>query len=188
MKYFRTSLITLTIVLSASTAGAQSSPGAAGAQPEPAAAAPPPPPAPGPSLELASQAAKVAIEACTAKGFAVGVTVVDSGGVPKVLLAQDGASTRGVQSSTNKAVTALNFKDATSHLGERVKTDTALAQSVSANPNFNVRAGGVLLKVKDRIVGAIGVGGARGSENDEACALAGLQAIQERLNAQIAAR
>jgi uncharacterized protein GlcG (DUF336 family) len=39
----------------------------------------------------------------------------------------------------------------------------------------------VLLKVGDEIVGAIGVGGARGSENDEACALAGLERIQSRL-------
>ena len=127
------------------------------------------------------------MDACKAKGFAVAVSVIDSGGVLKVLLAQDGASARGVQSSTNKAVTALTFKDATSHLGERVKSDATLAQSVSANPAFNVRAGGVLLKVKDRIVGAIGVGGARGSENDEACALDGLKAIQEKLSAQVTA-
>ncbi len=112
------------------------------------------------------------------KGFSVGVSVIDSGGVLKVLLAQDGTSARGVQSSTNKAVTALTLKDATSHLGERVKSDAALAQTVSANPNFNVRAGGVLLKVKEQIVGAIGAGARAAAENDEACAIAGLEAIQ----------
>ena len=48
--------------------------------------------------------------------------------------------------------------------------------------------GGVLLKVKDQVVGAIGVGGARGSENDEACAIVGIEAIQARLNAQFATR
>ena len=148
----------------------------------------PPPAAPGPSLELASQAAKAAIDACTAKGFKVGVSVVDSAGVLKVLLAQDGTSARGVQSSTNKAVTSLTFKDATSRLGERAKSDAAFAQSVSANPALNIRAGGVLLKVKVQIVGAVGVGGARGSENDEACAIVGIAAIQERLNAQFATR
>jgi len=146
-----------------------------------------PAPAPGPSLELASAAARTALDACKAKGFSVGVSVIDSGGVLKVLLAQDGTSARGVQSSTNKATTSLTFKDATSHLGERVKSDAELAQAVSANAAFNVRAGGVLLKVKDRIVGAIGVGGAHGSENDEACALAGIQAVQGRLDAEFAA-
>jgi uncharacterized protein GlcG (DUF336 family) len=185
MKYLPVAtLMTAAVVLSASVLHAQSSP----SPPAGAAAAAPPPPAPGPSLELASQAAKVAIDACKTKGFSVGASVIDSGGVLKVLLAQDGTSARGVQSSTNKAVTALTFKDATSRLGERVKSDAALEKSVSDNPSFNVRAGGVLLKVKDQVVGAIGVGGARGSENDEACALAAIEAIQKGLDAQFAAR
>jgi uncharacterized protein GlcG (DUF336 family) len=107
--------------------------------------------------------------------------VVDSAGVLKVLLAADGASPRGVQSSTNKAVTALTFNAATSQLGEQSKVDKALADKIAANPNFNARAGGVLLKSGAEVIGAIGVGGARGSENDEACALAGIQQVQARL-------
>jgi len=145
--------------------------------------APPPPPARGPSLELASQAAQVAVNTCAAKGFNVGVSVVDSAGVLKVLVAKDGTSPRGVQSSTNKAITALTFSDATSSLGEQSKSDKSLASRLATNPNFNSRAGGVLLKVNNEVIGAIGVGGARGSENDEACALAGIQAIQTRLAA-----
>lgn len=171
-------LMVLALALGASAVFAQSAPPAGSAAP------PPPPPAPGPSLELALQAAHIALDACTAKGFNVGVSVIDSGGVLKVLLAKDGASARGVQSSTSKAVTALAFSDATSRLGERVKSEQSLADKVAANPNFNIRAGGVLLKVKDATLGAIGVGGAKGSENDEACALAGLQAIQARLDAK----
>ena len=146
-------------------------------------AAPPAPAAPGPSLELASLAAKTALDVCATKGFNVGVSVIDSGGVLKALLVKDGTSSRGVQSSTNKALTALAFKDATSHIAERTKSDTNLASAVAANPNFNVRAGGVLLRVNGDVIGAIGVGGARGSENDEACALAGIDAIQPRLTA-----
>lgn len=167
----------LVLALGATAVLAQSAPPAGSTAP------PPPPPAPGPSLELALQAAHIALDACTAKGFNVGVSVIDSGGVLKVLLAKDGASARGVQSSTNKAITALTFADATSRLGERVKSEQSLADKVAANPNFNTRAGGVLLKVKDETLGAIGVGGAKGSENDEACALAGVQAIQARLSA-----
>ena len=85
------------------------------------------------------------METCAAKGFNVGVSVVDSAGVLKVLLARDGTSPRGVQSSTNKAVTALTFGEATSHLGERARTEPALAERIAANPNLNARAGGVLL-------------------------------------------
>ena len=170
----------LALALGASAALAQSSS-------PPANAAPPAPPAPGPSLELALQAAHVALDTCAAKGFNVGVSVIDSGGVLKVLLAKDGTSPRGVQSSTNKAVTALTFADTTSHLGERIKSEQTLADKIAANPNFNTRAGGVLLKVKNETIGAIGVGGAKGSENDEACALAGIQAIQARLAATTSA-
>ena len=164
----------LALALTATAVLAQSSP-------QSGSAPPPPPPAPGPSLELALQAAHTALDTCAVKGFNVGVSVIDSAGVLKVLLAKDGTSARGVQSSTNKAVTALTFADATSRLGERIKSEQSLADRIAANSSFNTRAGGVLLKVKNETIGAIGVGGAKGSENDEACAVAGVQAIQARL-------
>jgi len=139
------------------------------------------PPARGPSLELALEAARTVVESCTAREQKIGVSVLDSAGVPKVVLASDGASPRGVQSGNAKAVTALAFKNASSQIGEQIKTDKVLAERVAATASYNARAGGVLLKVGDEIIGAIGVGGARGSENDEACALAGVQKIQARL-------
>src|SRR6202012_5464338 len=96
-----------------------------------AAQAPPAPPATpaarGPALKLALEAAQKALETCKGLDQKVGVTVVDSAGVPKVVLATDGASTRGVTSSTNKALTALAFTAATSELAERVKTYTGLS-------------------------------------------------------------
>jgi len=142
---------------------------------------PPAPPVRGPAAALALEAAQVAIDTCKAKGFNVAVTVVDSAGVQKVLLAADGAHARGVQSSTNKAVTALAFKQPTSRIAEAIKTDRELAAKVAANANFAPRAGGVLLTAGNQTIGAIGVGGARGSENDEACALAGIEKVQSRL-------
>ena len=140
-----------------------------------------PPAARGPSLKLALEAAQKALDTCKGLDQKIGVTVVDSAGVLKVVLATDGASTRGVTSSTNKALTALAFTTATGELGEKIKTDTALAEKVAANANYNSRAGGVLLKVGDDVIGAIGVGGAKGSEKDEACAVAGLQKVKARL-------
>lgn len=139
----------------------------------------PVPAARGPALELAIEAARIAIDTCAAKGGQkIGASVVDSAGILKVLLAADGTSQRGVLSSTNKAVTALTFKSATSQLGEQAKTDKAFADKVAANASYNVRPGGVLLKAGDDVIGAIGVGGGR---TDEECAVAGLQAIQSRL-------
>lgn len=132
-----------------------------------------------PSLELAIEAAKVAIETCAADGGQkIGASVVDSAGVLKVLLAADGTSPRGVTSSTNKAVTALQFKKSTSALTEQIKTDKALADTIAATPAYNARPGGILIQVDGEIIGAIGVGGGK---TDEPCALAGLNKIQSRL-------
>lgn len=137
------------------------------------------PAARGPSLELSIEAARTAIESCAAAGDQkIGVSVVDSAGVLKVLLAADGTSPRGVTSGNAKAVTALNFKAPTADLTERIKTDKALADQIAANTAYNARPGGVLLKVGDEIIGALGVGGGR---TDHDCAVAGVQKIQDRL-------
>jgi len=173
MKHFAIFLLAASVTAAAQTPSTPPSGGVAAPQAVP--------PARGPAFGIALEVAQAALDACKAKGFNTSVSVVDSAGVLKVLLAADGASPRGVQSSTNKAVTALIFKAATSQLGEQAKVDKELADKIAANPNFNNRAGGVLLKVGDEVIGAIGVGGARGSENDEACALIGIQQVQARI-------
>ena len=142
-----------------------------------AAKKPPQPAAHGPTLESAIEAATAAVDACSEKDQHAGVSIVDSAGVLKVLLAADGTSERGVLSSTNKAITALNFKTATSELFKRQESDKDFAKQIAENPRFNARPGGVLLKVGDEIIGAIGVGGAK---IDEECALAGIDKIEPR--------
>jgi uncharacterized protein GlcG (DUF336 family) len=146
---------------------------------QPAAARPAPAPvARGPELSLALEAARAAQEYCASQDQKAGVSVVDSAGGLRVLLGSDGASVRGVQSSTAKAQTAIAFQTATGNLFEKSKTDIVLADKIAADPKLNGRPGGVLLKVGEEIIGAIGVGGAR---IDEPCALAGLEKIKARL-------
>jgi len=147
----------------------------------PPAAPVPVPAARGPALDLSVEAAQAALAACTSLQQNVAVSVIDSAGILKVVLAADGTSARGVASSNSKAQTALSFRAATSALTEAVKTDQQLSEKIAANPSFNIRAGGVLLFSHGEVIGAIGVGGARGSEKDEACAVAGIAKIQERL-------
>lgn len=133
---------------------------------------------PGIPLELAQEAAQASIASCARKDGLVGVSIIDSAGVLKVLLAADGATPRGVSSSTAKAQTALAFGVATSYLHEHIETDKALAARVAENPAYNSRPGGVLIKANGQVLGAIGIGGAK---IDEECALAGLEKIQSRL-------
>ena len=142
---------------------------------------PPAPAARGPSLDLALRAAQTAVNSCLAIQQKVAVSVLDSAGIVRVLLASDGAAARAVQSGTNKALTALAFKQSSGQIGEQIKTAPNLASQIAENQNYNTRAGAILLQTRGEIIGAIGVGGARGSEKDEACAIAGLKEIQSQL-------
>jgi uncharacterized protein GlcG (DUF336 family) len=156
---------------------------AQGAPPAPTAAAqnPPPPPARGPALDLVVEAAQTALEAAKAGDQKVAVTVIDSAGVLKAVLVSDGTGPRAVQNSNFKAQAALAFKEPSGQLAAEVKTNKELADKIAANPNYLARAGAVLIKVNDEVIGAIGVGGARGSDKDEAYAKAGLEKIQARV-------
>jgi uncharacterized protein GlcG (DUF336 family) len=171
--------ITLAAVLLLAGAGAalaQNAPAPAGTPQNP-----PPPPARGPALDVALEAAQAALEAAKAGDQKVAVTIIDSAGVIKLALVSDGTGPRAVQNSNFKAQAALAFKESSGQLAEEVKTNKELADKIAANPAYLARAGAVLLKVNDEVVGAIGVGGARGSDKDEAYAKAGLARIEAKL-------
>ncbi len=133
------------------------------------------PAAPGPATDLVLEAAQIAINACKADGGQrIAVSVVDSKGVLKLLLTADGASPRGVSSSTAKAITALKYQQATQQLHQ----DKNLAAEIAKDSSLNARPGGVLLQANGEIIGALGIGGGK---TDHACAEAGVAAIQARL-------
>lgn len=143
--------------------------------------APPAPPARGVPLELALEAAKVALDTCKGLDQKVGVSVLDSAGEVRLVLAADGAANRGVQNSALKAKAALAFDLPSGQLADHAKTDAAIAARLAANPTWLARAGALPVSVGGTLIGAIGVGGARGSDKDEACAIAGLDKIRSRL-------
>jgi uncharacterized protein GlcG (DUF336 family) len=173
-------LICAALLVSAGAALAQTVPSPAGAA-APAAQNPPPPPARGPAFDLALEAAQTALAEARAADQKIAVTVIDSAGVLKLVLVGDGTGPRAVQNSNFKAQAALAFKEPSGQLAEEVKTNRELADKIAANPNYLARAGAVLLKVNDEVIGALGVGGARGSEKDEAYARAGVARIEARL-------
>ena len=139
------------------------------------------PPARGVPVELALEAAKTALDTCKGLDQKVGVSVLDSAGELRLVLAADGAATRGVQNSALKAKAALAFEIPSGQVADRAKTDAAIAARLAANPTWLARAGAIPVSVGGTLIGAIGVGGARGSEKDEACAIAGLEKIRSRL-------
>jgi uncharacterized protein GlcG (DUF336 family) len=137
-------------------------------------------PARGPSLELALEAARVAVTACGS--FHVGIAILDAAGTPKLYYTPDGTSGVHAYAAYRKAHSALVFGIPSEQVDGLIKTDAAAAERFRVGAgDFMLWAGGIPIVVGGEVVGAIGVSGADPSTKDEACALEGLKAIQGRL-------
>jgi uncharacterized protein GlcG (DUF336 family) len=156
----------------------------ANAQP-PASPAAPPAPVPrarGPSLALAVEAAQVAQATCLTNGYKTTQLIVDSAGVPVVMLSGDGAQERTQMIAGTKAAAAIRYNSSSGAVVDRAKTDAALAAEIKADPKIGTaRQGALLLKVGNDTIGAIAVSGAPGGDKDEVCAQAGIDKIKGRL-------
>jgi uncharacterized protein GlcG (DUF336 family) len=129
------------------------------------------------SLDLAREAAAVALEQCEADGYRVSVAVVDAGGDLKALLRADGAGPHTPDSSFKKAYTAASLGRPTGELAQLI-VDQPVAQALrDMNENILILGGGLPIKTDGGVAGGIGVGGAPGGHLDEACARAGLEAM-----------
>jgi uncharacterized protein GlcG (DUF336 family) len=142
---------------------------------------PAPPLARSPGIDLALVAAQTAVASCTASGYNVGVTVLDAGGVIRLMYASDRAGGGPIDSATKKAYTALTFKEPTADVATQQAADPAVDAKIKADPKLFARAGGFPLMAGTELVGAIGVGGAPGGDKDAVCAQAGIAKIQAML-------
>jgi uncharacterized protein GlcG (DUF336 family) len=146
-----------------------------------------PAPARGPELALALEGAQAALAACAANGVKAAVSVVDSSGVVRLMLAADGTANNQIEISQKKAVTAIALKAVTSEIAEKMEKDQAFKAKIEADKTLFPRPGGLPLMVGNDMIGAIGVSGASrldgvaGGVRDEACAKAGLEKIKARL-------
>jgi glc operon protein GlcG len=148
------------------------------APPRPAGSPPPamPDPVEGPSLAVALSAAQAALAQCGKDKLNVGVAVVGSQGNLLVGLTADGARPGRIFSGTRKASAAAAFGVATSVVQERLRAQDS-ATLAAFKPYMVGMPGAVPLLKNGKVLGAIGVSGATGQQ-DEACALAGAVAVQ----------
>ncbi len=107
--------------------------------------------------------------------------LVDADGVRQAVLRGDRAGSHTLDSAYDKAYTAASFKTDTSALFERSKTAPGFANLFTQLPHLILLGGGIVIKVGDEVVGAIGAGGAPGANLDDDCARAGLDKIREQL-------
>ncbi len=133
-------------------------------------------------MTLTLDQAQLIIKAALEKGHELNlkpltVAVLDAGGHLKALLREDGTSTLRPKIAHGKAHGAIALG-----LGSRTIFNRAQEQPyfVSAINNLADGAlvpvpGGVLIKHNGTIIGAVGITGDN-SDNDEACAIAGIEA------------
>jgi uncharacterized protein GlcG (DUF336 family) len=142
-----------------------------------------------PSFKLELNEARHMVMAAIRKSEEIGaletVCVVDDGGYPLVLERMDRARVTGPQIAWNKAFTAAGHKRST-HLFNQAPSGPALPGNEafgiqwSFEGKFAVFVGGFPIVVDDDVVGGIGLSGGNG-EQDTACGLAAMQALQDLL-------
>lgn len=132
------------------------------------------------SAGLANEAVGAAVAACAKQGYAETAVLVDTGGVTQAELRGDGAGIHTLDSAHDKAYTSVTFKTDTGVLVERAKT-APVAVLLARLPHLLMFQGGVVIKLGDEVIGAIGASGAPGGDLDEGCAKAGLDQIRDRL-------
>jgi len=132
------------------------------------------------TVETALKAAQAAMKKCRDSGWQAAVAVVDRSGVVQVVLRDRYAGPHTPRTASGKAWTAVSFRSNTGALVDL--TQPGKAQSGLRNlPRVVVLGGGMIIEGGGQMLGAIGVSGAPGGEADEACAKAGIAAIQESI-------
>jgi uncharacterized protein GlcG (DUF336 family) len=133
--------------------------------------------------ETALTAARAALDNCRKAGYQVAVVVVDRAGLPQVLLRDRFAGAHTVTVATDKAWTSASFRIATGALGAETQAGKEMS-ALRSVPRVLAAGGGLPIEAAGTLVGAIGVSGAPGGAADEACAKAGIDAVQDALELQ----
>jgi uncharacterized protein GlcG (DUF336 family) len=133
--------------------------------------------APAIALELAQSA----LANCQQRGYQVAIAVVDRFGVTQVVLRDRYAGAHTPATASGKAWTAATFRSSTSNLFA-ISQPGMMQAGIRNLPGVVVIGGGLVVEAGGSLVGAIGVSGAPGGDADEACAKAGIDAIQSKLD------
>jgi uncharacterized protein GlcG (DUF336 family) len=128
--------------------------------------------------ETALKAAQAALDSCRKRGFQATVAVVDRMGVVQVLLRDRFAGPHTPDMATAKAYTAASFRTNTTELADASQPGRP-ASGIRHRPGIAAVGGGMVIEAGGSLLGAIGVSGAPGQREDDACAAAGIAAIRE---------
>ncbi|WP_316183972.1 MULTISPECIES: heme-binding protein [unclassified Bradyrhizobium] len=127
--------------------------------------------------DTALKAAQAALAECRKRGWQATVTVSDPSGLALVTLRDRFAGWHTLEAATGKARTAASWREATSTLAARLARPDAPERAIVNVPSVVMVGGGMPIEAAGQQVGAIGVSGAPGGDNDDICATAGIEAI-----------
>jgi uncharacterized protein GlcG (DUF336 family) len=131
------------------------------------------------SYSLAKTIAEEAIAACAAKTYATSAVVVDRDGETMVAMHYDNAGLATMENARRKAYTAVAFKTTTSDYAKKLQDPNSVVHQQVTLPNIIAIPGGVPIKIGDEIIGAVGVSGSPGV--DEECVNAALDKVKDQL-------
>jgi uncharacterized protein GlcG (DUF336 family) len=129
---------------------------------------------------LAAEAVIEAVATCAREGYQETAVVVDANGARQAELRGDGAGIHTLDSANDKAYTSASFKADTGALADLAKKEPTI-MALAKLPHVIFFGGGLVIKIADEVVGAIGASGAPGANLDENSARAGLAKIRDRL-------
>jgi uncharacterized protein GlcG (DUF336 family) len=139
--------------------------------------------------ELTLDVARKILDAALAKGVEkklkpLVITILDARGCVKVTAAQDGTSLMRAEIAHGKAYGALAMGMGSRALFQRAQEQAYFVSAVNtmAQGRLVPVPGGVLIQGDGGLLGAVGVSGDT-SDNDEACAVAGIEAAGLKANA-----
>lgn len=128
------------------------------------------------TLQETETLASNARAACAALGRDVAVGVVDASGQTLLLARSPSVGPHNLEAARRKAFTALSTQQNTLKLGRQARSqpDTAALQYL---PELLLLGGGTPIQRGQTLVGAIGVAGGGGPDNDDRCARSAAEAF-----------
>ncbi len=130
------------------------------------------------SGKMASKIIQAAFAQADKDGLYVTITVVDKSGQTLAVQRHHNAGVHTLRASYKKAYTANSQKRETAEIAKGIKDGTIPEDVRYLDENMLMMDGGIPILINGKVVGAIGVGGAHGSE-DVRIAKAGLKAISQ---------
>lgn len=130
------------------------------------------------ALGLARDIADAAVADCRARGYQVSAVVVDRDGIVQVVMRDIYASRFTIEIAEHKANATVLSGLAS---GEFRANRSDIREEMNHVAGVLMLEGGEPIEAAGALLGAVGVSGAPGGDQDALCAQAGIEAVRERL-------